>query len=212
MRDKCRRICLISGFLLIIAAIALCIYNIAESRKAEKRSQSVMTELRAEIEEYAAEEASETITESDLFAEYEPTEQEEMQVISVDGTDYCGYLSIEELGIELPVINEFSYASLKTAPCRYSGSVAENDIIIAAHNYSTHFGRLNSLSDGSEIVFTDCSGKSSSYNVISIEEIDGSDKAQMFSGEGTDWDLTLFTCTLSGKRRVTVRAKKNKAP
>ena len=105
------------------------------------------------------------------------------------------------------MINDFSYEALDTAPCRYSGSAESNNIIIAAHNFGSHFGKLGSISDGAEIVFTDCSGRSFRYSIISIEEIRGSDVEEMLSKESSPWDMTLFTCTLSGKSRITVRAK-----
>ncbi len=38
------------------------------------------------------------------------------------------------------------------------------------------------------------------------EQAAGTDIAQMTSGDAESWDLTLFTCTLSGQSRVTVRA------
>ena len=45
-----------------------------------------------------------------------------------------------------------------------------------------------------------------SYTVTALEELDGTTIEAMESG---DWDLTLFTCTIGGKKRVTVRCKKN---
>lgn len=44
-----------------------------------------------------------------------------------------------------------------------------------------------------------------SYNVSGMEELPGTALEEMEAGE---WDLTLFTCTASGKNRVTVRCDK----
>ena len=100
----------------------------------------------------------------------------------------------------------WSYPALKRAPCRYSGTAQDNDLIIAAHNYSAHFGRIGDLETGDSIIFTDTSGQVYNYTVAFAEVIAGTDVDQMFSGQATDWDLTLFTCTLSGQSRVTIRA------
>ncbi|MBR0516463.1 MAG: sortase, partial [Eubacterium sp.] len=70
----------------------------------------------------------------------------------------------------------------------------------------SHFGKIDDLVSGDQIVFTNTLGKKYIYTVAYTEVIDGEDITQMFSGQSEEWDLTLFTCTLSGKSRVTVRA------
>jgi sortase A len=209
MKAKFRRSCIILGASLIFIALCLCVFNINESRTAAKRSQSALSELITAIEEVTETTAQPTANdgEDDLFAQYEEPAPAEMPTVSIGDTGYCGYLTISELGLELPVINDFSYGALDSAPCRYSGSTDGGDLIIAAHNFSSHFRRLGSLSDGAEIVFTDCRGRTFHYNIISIEEIRGNDVDAMLSRDDDPWDMTLFTCTLSGKSRITVRAK-----
>ncbi|MGN0972066.1 MAG: sortase, partial [Aristaeellaceae bacterium] len=51
----------------------------------------------------------------------------------IDGQAYIGMMSIPKLGLELPVISEWSYPKLKLAPCRYTGSVYRDDMIICGH-------------------------------------------------------------------------------
>ena len=208
MRNKFRRLCIVSGAVLIFAALCLCVFNINESRTAAKRSQSALSQLRTVIEKpTVSTQAADNAEEEDIFAQYEEPAPAEMPTVTLNDTGYCGYLTISELGLELPVIDDFSYGALNTAPCRYSGSTDGNDLIIAAHNFSSHFGRLGSLSDGAEIVFTDCSGRAFHYNIISIEEIRDNDVEAMLCKDDTPWDMTLFTCTLSGRSRITIRAK-----
>ena len=50
-----------------------------------------------------------------------------------------GILEIPALDLNL-VISSWSYSSLRLAPCRYSGSAYKGDLVIAAHNYQSHFG------------------------------------------------------------------------
>ena len=88
------------------------------------------------------------------------------------------------------------------------GSVNTDDLIICAHNYNTHFGTIKNLHTDSEILFTDVQGKTYRYLVLSMEELPGTAVEQMQFGDADDWDLTLFTCTLGGRSRVTVRAVK----
>jgi len=192
------------GVLMIIAALGLVVSNTVESRRAARYSAEALEKLKDVIPAEPSS-LSGTPDNDDLFSDTERAE--ETETIEIDGYTYCGYISVEPLGIELPVADSFSYAGLKRSPCRYSGAAGNNDLIIAAHNYSSHFGRLYELSPGEQVVFTSASGRKYRYKVVDVEVIDGGDAERMFSGASGEWDMTLFTCTLSGRSRVTVRAK-----
>ena len=201
------------GTLMILAAGLLCLHNFRESRDAENYSENVLDALKQNIPEPPAESRPEPAViapepEEDLFAPYESTEESTPSPadIVIGNAAYCGYLSVPALGLELPVMSSWSYPDLKKSPCRYSGTAQTNDLIIAAHNYDSHFGRIGTLTAGDAILFTDTSGTVHEYAVSFMEVIGGQDVAQMFSGQSEDWDLTLFTCTLSGQSRVTIRA------
>lgn len=212
MKNKLRIALISTGTVLILSALFLCLYNISENKRAYRESESTLAQLKSFIPEPVITTITLTTTEPDLYAQYETvtTAVPENITIDLDGTLYCGYLSLPSLGIELPVANEFSYPALKTSPCLYSGTVAGEDLVIAAHNYNSHFGRIKELTNGDEIIFTDCSGIKNNYTVISSESIDGTDISSMLNGNGTDWQLTLFTCDLSGKARITIRAELKK--
>ena len=124
---------------------------------------------------------------------------------TVDGVEYIGTLDIPALELTLPVIGRWSYPLLKEAPCRYTGSVYQDDLIISGHNYKGHFGTLERLSVGDTVLFTDMAGSEFTYRVSLLEELPGTAVEEMEAGE---WDLTLFTCTLSGAGRVTVRCER----
>lgn len=199
-------VCLL-GVLMIAAAGLLCWHNIRESSDAAAYSDHVLGALKAEIPDApAATEPQETG--EDLFAPYEevPDGGDAAEDIMIGEDAYCGYISMPSLNLELPVMSSWSYPNLKKAPCRYSGAPETNDLIIAAHNYTSHFGKIRRLTAGDPVVFTDTLGRQFMYSVSFIEVIEGQDVEQMFSGQAEEWDLTLFTCTLGGKSRVTIRA------
>ena len=75
-------------------------------------------------------------------------------------------------------------------------------MILAAHNYDRHFGRLKNLEGGELVRFTDVDGNVFDFSVTELELLWPEQTEEMLSGE---WDLTLFTCTLCGRQRVTVR-------
>ena len=189
---------------MIISSVLLCISNMLESMKAGERSENILSSLKSQIssENESPSEAVTTNTE-DLFYEYETQASKE---IVIDNTGYSCYITIPAIDIELPVMSGWDYQKLKNSPSVYSGSIGTRDLIIAAHNYNTHFGKIYTLSDGDEIIITDVSGEKYHYYVQDVEVVNGDDADGMVIGAGEQWDLTLFTCNLSGSKRVTVRA------
>ena len=103
----------------------------------------------------------------------------------------------------LPVQSDWSLEKLKKSPCRYSGSINDGSLIICAHNYQSHFGNLKYAKTGDRVYFTDVAGLTYSYEISAIEQLDGYDSERM--KENTGWDMTLFTCTYSGRQRITAR-------
>ena len=192
-------ILVIIGVICLAAAVFLIVYNIVNGLRAESFSRTVVSE----IEEYIAE------NETEQQNETAPTQTEQNKDSDriFEGYSYIGYLTIPDLSLKLPVMSDWSYEGLNLSPCRYSGSVETNDLVIAAHNYDSHFGRISELSNGAQVLFTDLNGSTERYEVVLVDTLNPVEIEKMTSG---DYDLTLFTCTLSGMARVTVRCDKLK--
>ena len=189
------------GLLLIAAALLLTVYNIRESDRAGAESEEMvvrMESLTADLPERLETEKKE------LVPEYKKNPEMEMPTVEVNGQECVGMIEIPALGLKLPVISEWSDAKLKKAPCRYSGSAYLKNMLIAGHNYRTHFSGIKRLNPGDSVVFTDADGNVFSYEVTEIETVGGYDIEKMEDG---DWDLTLFTCTNKGKARAAVRCR-----
>lgn len=220
---------LVIGSLLISSAVGWYICNMVEDNNAGKQALEILKKLEAQqatgpsnnFEEHQTseqlkdqeeqkisgllKEQEEERTSDNLMEQEEQQEEPGPSVIIVDGEAFCGTVVISKLGIKLPVFDEWNYTRLKTAPCRYLGSIATNDIIVAAHNYESHFGNLKKLQIGDEIAFIDASGNQHRFVVSKITTLDGTAVTDMKSGE---WDFTLFTCTIGGEQRVTVRCNR----
>ena len=191
-----------AGLLLIAAALALAAYNVIDAQRAARSAAQALEALSqttavsaAEPEQASADDAPAYLADPEM----------PMPTVSFDGNDYIGRVDVPSLGLSLPVISEWSYPRLKIAPCRYTGSAYLDNLIIAAHNYSSHFGNLNRLNTGDTVTFTDVDGNQFTYAVSLIEDLPGTAIEEMQAGE---WDLTLFTCTLGGRSRVTVRCER----
>jgi len=184
------------GLLLIAAALLLTCYNLWDERRATNSAGEALREL-----ETLRPEEPETVEETEI-PDYLLDPGREMPAVEVDGKRYIGVLELPSLGLELPVMESWSYPNLRVAPCRYGGSAYQDDLIIAAHNYASHFGRLKELKIGDEARFTDTEGNLFRYAVAELETLGKYDVEEMAAG---DWDLTLFTCTYGGQSRVTAR-------
>lgn len=188
------------GLLLGISALGLIAYNLWDNSRAGAEAEKVVEAIVQYREKHNAATESTSLPPADSTHDAE----RELPVLEIDGRRYIGTISIPTLEIELPVQENWSLSLLKVAPCRYMGSPYRGDLIICAHNYTTHFGKLKDLTPGDEVVFTDVEGNAFHYAVAELDTIAGTAVAEMESGE---WDMTLFTCTLDGQTRVTVRCE-----
>ena len=197
------------GIVFIVVAAGLAGYNIYESVYAARQSDSVSQQL---IETVMNVEEQESDTQypgaSDVeIPDYILFPEKEMPVIKVDNYNYIGILEMPGLELTLPVLaGEWSYEKLKIAPCVYSGSIYQNNMVIAAHNYWSHFSQIKNLKVGDAVIFTDCDDNVFEYTVGWVDILQKYDTKEMKSAD--DWDLTMFTCTYGGKERYTVRCIK----
>ncbi|MCD8082641.1 MAG: sortase [Clostridiales bacterium] len=197
-KRKIGTVFMLAGVLLMASAIGLLFYNRAEDRKAGESVAGVLPQLREEI---AARESE--AEENAIFAlPGEESAPVDAGGCMVDGYEYIGILAIPALGLELPVMADWDYTRLRIAPCRYTGAVETDDLTIAAHNYSLHFGMLINLAGGEEVVFTDMEGNATHY-IVAETEILAPTAIEEMTGSG--YPLSLFTCTYGGQTRVTVR-------
>lgn len=199
------------GSLLLIASLGLTVYNINDNQRAGFEAGYIAEQLESGLAENTLEQktqkdrvhfAPETAAEE--IPDYILNPEMDMPTTQIDGADYIGILDMPTLGLKLPVMSDWNYPSLKIAPCRYSGSAYKGNFVIAAHNYTYHFGTIKNLGIGDRITFTDSDGNVFQYQVAAIETLDPYAVEDMVAG---GWSLTLFTCTVGGQSRVTVRCE-----
>lgn len=191
-------VCITAGISLLLTSLGLTGYNIVDERRAGESAALAYDLLRGQ-----ALAPGELELPEDILPAYEIDARVEMPTVEIDGHAYIGYISLPTLELELPVMSEWSYPKMKIAPCRYWGSVYLDNMVIAAHNYVDHFGRLGSLSVGDPVRFTDVDGNVFEYTVSELLELKPDQALEMV--KGLEWDLTLFTCNTSGRQRLTVR-------
>lgn len=190
MKRMRAKVFIAAGLLCLMGALGLTGYNIWDESRADEAVTTGVSQLKLAIPEKKQEEQ--------LLV---PEPEEVMTTVALDGRDYVGLLEVPSLGLELPVMRSWSESLLRYGPCLYEGNIYDG-MIIAGHNYRSHFANLTNLSAGDEILFTDIDGNVWTYELTTTEVIDGYDVDGM---KGGNWDLTLFTCTYGGQERVTLR-------
>ena len=190
------KILMLMGLLLLMAAAGLYGYNARIDYRAGQQSDAAVSTLVEEIQKNEV-----TIVEVDD----DQSDEARIKVAELDGAYYMGVLSIPSMEKVLPIQSDWSEEKLKNTPCRYSGSIEEGELVIAGHNYKSHFTGLAKLKTGESLVFTDLEGNQSVYEVHEVYMVDATDiEGMVHSG----YDLSLFTCNYGGKARVTVRCER----
>ena len=188
---------ILSGLLCVISALSLTAYNLTVERSAGAVAKETMSTISQAV-------VTPNVQQQEVqpLALYQIDPNVSMPEMEVKGVKYIGYLHIPSLGLDLPVISKTTSALLQVAPCRLSGSAYLNDLVIGAHNYSTHFGNLKKLRYGDVLEFTDLDGNLFTYEVSEIEILQPDQLEDLCSGE---YPLSLYTCTIGGRTRLTVR-------
>ena len=186
---------MLGGIMLVFGALLLVEYNIWQDFHARDMRDSIVEQI---------EDKRKT---DDTDNDNQVAFPMEMPTIEINGYLYVGTLAVPSLELDLPVLDRWDDSRLKISPCRYKGSVYQDDMIIAAHNYRSHFGRLKDLKIGDEVSFTDVDGNEFHYVISEMQLLDKTAIEEMESG---GWDLTLFTCTVGGASRVTIRCMRIK--
>ena len=198
---KLGKCCMILGILMLTGALVLFLYNQQEAANAGQAADSLMPKLVEQIQENAASYEPEPTIPVELPQIGQEPDPGIMKTAEIDGHDYIGFLSVPSLSLELPIMADWSYPQLRIAPCRYTGTVKGENLVLMAHNYARHFGKISTLVAGDEVFFTDMDGVTTAYQVVASDILEPQSVEEMTAGY---YDLTLFTCTYGGKTRVTV--------
>lgn len=197
-------LCTILGLMLLLAAFLLTAYNLRRDAAAGSASELVLERLTPDLtrQETPSQPLAEEGTGEAFVPEYVLNPELPMPEREIDGQTYIGILDIPALGLSLPIISTWSYPGLQIAPCRYSGSAYLENLVIAGHNYRSHFASLSQLQPGDAVTFTDVDGTVFRYEVDSLETLSPYAISDMTD---SGWSLTLFTCTPGGQSRLAVR-------
>lgn len=159
------------------------------AREAGTNAQVLLQEVKVQIEE------------KKLTATKVEAPEGQMAQTTVDGRGVIGILQIEKAGIQLPVLEKWSYENLQYGPCRYSGSLEEGNLVFLGHNYADHLADLDLVKKGDTVDFFDVTGVCHTFSVVETVSIAPTDVEAVMASE---YPLTIFTCTAGGQSRYVV--------
>ena len=198
-------VCMILGTVLVLAALSLFWRNCQEDEEAGASAERILPIVKGYIEDSGLNGAQ-----GDRFVEsVHPAtvdgDPSAMTEVEIDGSLYIGYLSVPALGLELPIMADWDYERLRIAPCRYTGSVKTDDLVIAAHLYVYLLG-FRSFPEGKMCISRIWTACGTAIRWLRWETLEPAAVEEMSAGK---YDLTLFTCTYGGASRVTVRCERS---
>ena len=210
----CKASCMV-GIVILLVAGYIMVTSLIEEYAAGKMCTQQMQELKLyfeDLQENANNDKEEETTEneSELSTENtegqaEKNESSKMRTITIGKHSYIGKLSIPEINVEVPVMEECSSENLKISPCVDMGTIADENLVIAGHRYGEIFGSLSKLQAGDKIYLTTVENKTYTYMVKTGVEIMPRKKDLYYGYQ--EWDLAIYTCTLGGTRRHVIYAE-----
>lgn len=202
MRKHGSFVLLLLGAALLCAALLLAAKNRREETSAGEAAAALLVQAEQTIAQHTASPAAvPTPAPSSAAEETLSPSPSASPSAAPEGPAFLGVLSVPAVSLTVPVLAEWSYYHLTLAPCRDCGSVETGDLVIAAHNYDTHFGRLSRIAPGDSVYFTDMAGSTTEYAAASVEQRDPSDAEGV---RDSGYPLVLYTCSWDCTARVTV--------
>ena len=172
---KRTQIPLILGILLILLAVLAVFGTQVFQKQAAEKADVLYTQLLALMPE---------VQDTAPDGRTDPA----MPLLEVEGTDFAGVMELPAYGTTLPLCAHWNPAAVARYPCRYTGSLYDNSLIIGGSDAPGQLDFTKTVTNGDTVYVTDTTGGRYRFTVTAIE------KTKDVSAENLsrDADLTLF--------------------
>lgn len=131
-----------------------------------------------------------------------------LETVNVSGYEVTGILQIADLNQSWPIIASGNAAATAKIPSIYGGNPASGNLVITDSADNRQFTGIKNLPDGSEVVFTDISGREYRYQIATVETVPNS-KLSAISRHRERWDAAIITPNFSGRSQIVTRLVKS---
>ena len=142
----------------------------------------------------------------------QPAQAPQEQNTTINGVVYStiGQIDIPSINVSYPILANWSDALLKVSPCKFYGPNPNEagNLCIIGHNYlnSKFFSKVPTLQSGDQILITDLSGKTVTYQVFNKFTVEPTDTSCTDQNTNGKKEITVITCSENMKERVIVQA------
>ena len=205
---------LTAGAVLVIAALLLFSHNRAEDRRAGESAEETLRLVEAAMAERGTNgETGTTPAPGDSEPDAAATATNAPGASASPGAAAAGTetgsgglpappaLDFPGYGLTMPVAATWSFPAMEISPCRHTGSVYNDNLVVAGHNYKTEFDVLFHLEAGDTVTFTDVDGNVFTYTVREFASVTPDDSDTVMN---SGYALTMYTCNWDTSERVTV--------
>lgn len=130
-----------------------------------------------------------------------------LETVNLSGYEVTGILQIADLNQSWPIIASGNAAATAKIPSIYGGNPASGNLVITDSADNRQFTGIKNLPDGSEVVFTDISGREYRYQIATVETVPNS-KLSAISRHRERWDAAIITPNFSGRGQIVTRLVK----
>ena len=130
-----------------------------------------------------------------------------LETVNLSGYEVTGILQIPDLNRSWPIIASGDAAKTAKIPSIYGGNPASGNLVITDSADNRQFTGIKNLPDGSEVVFTDISGREYRYQIATVETVPSS-KVAAISRHRERWDAAIITPNFSGRSQIVTRLVK----
>lgn len=186
--------------LLIAAGIAIMAVPFFWRTTGEKQTEQLISEFEQTLEDDYDEE-------TDVEEEQTSISKEDEAILKEGGV--IGIIEIPGLDIRYPVMEGTTSKVLNAGigHIEETAGIGESgNCVLCGHNgsrYGTFFTPLNQISIGDDVAIIDKNGQTHIYEVTDTEVVNPYDNS--IKTQGTEKELTLFTCSQKGTMRFVVR-------
>ena len=200
-RQKRGCVLVLMGLVMVLIAMGMHLMQERQDQLAGENVRALLAQMELSRRSYTGNAQTENGKQSEQKTDETSAEAAKMPSQTYLGYSVIGIVRVPAVGIELPVLSDWSYDLLDIAPCRYSGSIETQDLILLGHNYKSHFTPLHQAAVGDTVELEDINGIT--YHYV-IEEIE-----YLYKNEGerlpSSYALSIFTCTPGGQNRLVLR-------
>ena len=173
-RSVFQKICLLAGIGLILAAVVVFLSWQRGIHTSEQQANAYVHTLRMLMPEPQG-------------AVLEERNNNDMAVLSIEGTDFVGILEMPLYESVLPVCAD--WGQLSRYPCCFSGSLYDRSLQIGGTSQKGQYDFYRDISVGDNLYFTDMTGNRYTYAVKAIHYEKHADQESL---QREDSALTLF--------------------